>query len=150
MKKPVLLIVIAMMISTLGFSQVLGPPNYNSTVDRDEGTPVLKPLKADPPSANDKYNSLSANCAVTGTCVIDYPRPLENPYIKTSSQVLLTKAQINVMELPVVYLGGEYENDRPGISYRCEIRDLSSESPSTIRSHKRMFCTAVDNGEAGF
>ena len=148
MKKPVLLLVISMMVATFGFSQVLGPPDYNAA-DRNDGTPVLKPLKADPPPVNDKYNSLSANCAVTGTCVIDYPRPVENPYIKTTSPMLLTQAQINVQPLPVVYLNNDAKEsaDKP---YRCVIVDLTSESPSTVRSHPRMFCTAADNGGVGY
>jgi len=148
MKKPILLLVISMMIATFGFSQILGPPNYDAA-ERNEGTPHFKPMKADQPHVNDRYISVSANCEVTGTCVIDYPRPLENPYIKTSSAVLLTKAQINVLPLPVVYLNDDLENDRPAPKYRCEILDLSSESPSSVRSHPRMFCTAVNNGGVG-
>ncbi len=83
MKKPVLLIVISMMIASLGFSQMLGPPDY-SFADRYENN-VLKPLKADPPNVNDKYISLSADCIANGTCIIDYPRPVENPAIKSTS-----------------------------------------------------------------
>lgn len=148
MKKPVLLIAISMMIASLGFSQMLGPPDY-TIADKYERNNVLKPLKANPPGVTDKYISLSADCIANGTCIIDYPRPTENPAIKSTSSIILSKAQINIQSLPVEYLDNEDPGGNSGSAYRCIVVNHPTESPITVRATPRLLCTAIDSGDTG-
>jgi hypothetical protein len=148
MKKPVLLIAISMMIASLGFSQMLGPPDY-SFAEKYENN-VFKPMKADPPSTIDKYVSISADCVANGTCIIDYPRPLDNPTIKSTAPMILSKAQISVQGLPVDYLDNDDPAGSSTSSYRCIIVDHPSESPLTVRATPRLLCTAIYRGDHGF
>ena len=167
MKKTVLLLALSLMIASIGFAQLLGPANYQAAESNDQASVIKpKPISGNnyadeyvassltKPKANISYNdefvSYTSSCESTGTCIIDYPRPIDNGMMRSSNTVILSKAQINVQSLPVVYLNSTAASVKgPDIPYRCTIVLRSDESPSSARKHRKMFCEALDNGGLG-
>lgn len=139
MKRSALLLAITLLVSSLGFAQILGPPDYNVTENPHTKSTAYE--KAPSPHLN-----FEAECPQIEMCVIDYPRPIDNPLLKSSSSVVMTKEQIDIQPLPVIYV--KNTSTKPGFSnqYRCTIVDLREGSASSNSSHPRMICTAVDNG----
>lgn len=129
------------MVTSFGFSQILGPPNYlakenpHAKITANDVAPIAEP-------------TFSAECSINETCVIDYPRPIDNPLLRTSSTTLMTKAQLNVQPLPVIYVKSSTAPSSISNRYKCTIVDMSNESPGSARSHPTMFCAAVDKSAA--